>query len=1103
MNPSENDPPRDEEESAATGETGSESKPDARATGYNPMVPHGSTGPNRETATTKSQTAELDAEYVREETERNDAVIRWAVVLVAFVAAWTPVFQTEVLVRVRTGEYLAANGFLPPRSDVFSHAAADRTWVNTEWLFDLVLAGVYGGLGAFGLTLLKAVLAAVTFGFVVSIVRPGASSWWSSICAAVAVMVCPLRFSALPESVTLLGLAIVLWVFTRWRQSGGSLWALVPVFLVWANTDSRMFLGLAFLLLYGLGELASGALSSPAAFDSSDHRRHFWMVTAACVVAALVNPFGWETLLAPLRLYGTYYPSLQSLVDPSRYRNLQLFPMTAPEFWEQLDIAAVSGLFLLGAAFVAAALNHRRLDAGALFAVAGFTAVAVAAVHELAAAAVVAAVLGSLAASDWYSEVRPRATTAGALGLARAGRALTVFGLIGITLLAMTGRLTGTPRLGLGYGFDNALRTRIESLEATLARIPAEYRGFNTTLSQGDLLIWHGRPTFVDRRAALLGAEPSLYDTFVELAGQLSQDATAGGGMLVAPTTESVLDPYEVDFAIAELRGAVPSDGYRQLFVSPLWRLVEVGGSEAVFVRYVPSDDVPPGGDEVVARNGFARENGFNPSGQAFDHDSASIDQRGDVGHEAVFSGWLFSSREPTTPQLGRSRTLYQHVLWAHQGRFGNQLPIGLVYGFAYLSLQESNRALVGDSQQSDAYRLLGQTHWYLASYLEPMAFGNDAAARERLKGYAGIEEFRRLQAVNELTQAVRVDPDNFDAWTALLTIHSLRGRTELALESARGAVRAARNRGLVADESTNEELRSLLEGELVEAFESRVFDVQQGAEALVAQQKKNLEVMTFCVQNGATNSALATFERHLESNPMERSNLDSMLAYVRLLLEAGRLEDAAREIAQAERIPDAADNLALAKLGAIAAASAGRHEGAIEILKRHRDRFLDLRNEFWFGHLPFAVAAPVSQSPNEAFWAASSPVRTRHATLTAPAFNGRAAELTTLILLLQLESARIEDATQSAEALLNQHVDHGTIPLVFQYGQLLGVVRTGNATPETPAGESNDGKGKDTEPPMKGTDAEPNDAKPSDAKPNEEEKADDADEDTPAPERD
>ena len=235
--------------------------------------------------------------------------------LLAFLAASTPVFQSSALVHVKTGEHLASHGWLPPRTDVFSHAAAEQTWVNTEWLFDLAVAGVHGALGPFGLTLMKALLAAATFAFVVHVVRPGASSWWSSICAAVAVMVCPLRFSALPESITLLGLAVTLWLLFRWRHSGGSLWPLVPVFLLWANMDVRMGLGLLLLVLYGVGEVLSSALNSPAAFESGDHRRTYWTVTGACVVAALVNPFGWESLIAPARLYGTYYPALRSLIE--------------------------------------------------------------------------------------------------------------------------------------------------------------------------------------------------------------------------------------------------------------------------------------------------------------------------------------------------------------------------------------------------------------------------------------------------------------------------------------------------------------------------------------------------------------------------------------------------------------------------------------------------------------------------------------------------------------------------------------------------------------------------------------------------------------------
>ena len=319
---------------------------------------------------------EITPEYVEEETRRNDFVLRWAVVLLALLAGLTMIDDTRTLVHVKSGEHLASNGFLPPTTDPFSIAAADRTWANTEWLFDLLVFGVYSLGGPVGLTILKAVLAAATFGFVVGTSRSGASTWWGSICAAIAIMVCVLRFEALPELITLLGLAITLRLLVGWKQSGGGgmPWGLFPLFLVWANMDARVYLGLAVLLLYGLGEVLGWVLESTAAFETGTERTNYWIAVAGCLVAMLCNPFGWATLTAPFEFYAGYYPAMRSFVSAGvaegatiPFADLQYFSLFSSEYWSRPDIAGVCGLFLLLVAFAAAGLNHRRLDVGALF----------------------------------------------------------------------------------------------------------------------------------------------------------------------------------------------------------------------------------------------------------------------------------------------------------------------------------------------------------------------------------------------------------------------------------------------------------------------------------------------------------------------------------------------------------------------------------------------------------------------------------------------------------------------------------------------------------------------------------------------------------------
>ncbi|MFT5322694.1 MAG: hypothetical protein ACI8P0_000535, partial [Planctomycetaceae bacterium] len=79
----------------------------------------------------------LSPEIVEDEAIRGDFMLRWAVILLAFLLGCRHITDTVTLVRIRTGEHLASNGILPPANDVFSYTASERPWVNLGWLFDL------------------------------------------------------------------------------------------------------------------------------------------------------------------------------------------------------------------------------------------------------------------------------------------------------------------------------------------------------------------------------------------------------------------------------------------------------------------------------------------------------------------------------------------------------------------------------------------------------------------------------------------------------------------------------------------------------------------------------------------------------------------------------------------------------------------------------------------------------------------------------------------------------------------------------------------------------------------------------------------------------
>ncbi|MDP7274439.1 MAG: hypothetical protein QF363_03095 [Planctomycetaceae bacterium] len=446
----------------------------------------------------------LTPELVEEEAERGDFMLRWATVLLAFLLGCYGIHQSTTLLHTAAGRYLAGHGVLPPSTDVFSLTAIDRPWVNLNWGTDLLLAGLYSLPGQdIWLSLFAAIAGTVTLGLVVHVTRPGIPTWWSSVMATVALLVCFPQFVAGPESLTLLGLATQMWLLHRWSLSDRprDLWLAVGVQCLWANLDPRAWIGLFLLLLYGAGELLGARMERPALLGA-ERRRLYWKVVAAAVAASLINPFHVHTLLAPVMLYGTEYPALRpyhliGLGQDASIDRLQYYPLTAILYfrghwgnWSWINYHVIAGSLLVVTAGFTLYLNRRRVDLGHVAVLGGFTLLALLGVRELAPAALVAAVLAGLNGQDWFKASFPQqySTEPRELLFSRGGRAVTVLTFFALAFLGITGRLTSENGRKLGLGFSPTLSATVDGMIGDLnERLFTVSANLDEELDRGDV----------------------------------------------------------------------------------------------------------------------------------------------------------------------------------------------------------------------------------------------------------------------------------------------------------------------------------------------------------------------------------------------------------------------------------------------------------------------------------------------------------------------------------------------------------------------------------------------------------------------------------------
>jgi len=1001
----------------------------------------------------------LTPELVEDEAIRGDFMLRWAVILLALLLGCREISETTTLVHIKTGQYLASNGFLPPANDVFSYTATERPWVNTAWLFDLIVGGIFGVGGAIGLSLLTAVLAAATLYFVVHISRPELPTWWTAVCAAVALFVLQVEFTALPEIVTLLGVAWLLRGLVNWSQTGhrASLWCVAGSLAVWGNLDPRAFIGWIILAAYALGTVIGDAFGRRTRHEAAASM-DLGIAVVAGLVALMLNPFGWHTLLAPIAYYTVELPAL---VDYLGHSDLLNHPLYEERIWQSVLLVFAVGVGVLALAVLTSILNFRKLDTGLLLAFLTAAGLAVACSHELAIAALVGAVLAGLNGQDWYrANCRTEYSTQTLEVLwSRAGRALTVLALAAFAWLGASGRLMGPDGKRIGVGFSPQLATNISGLEQDLEEVGDE-RMFVFRLEQGDLLVWLDRPTFVDSRVgvyaggdddilllhnkarhALRSVDPTAVNRN-PLAGEGASDEEPSEESNAAAAGEDrktwfgrrelwveTFNRFDVQLAVPRLWGEVPDvQTWVDLEISPDWTQISLGATSAFFARTTAP---PPVGDEPISEGqpvpvDFAR--------QAFRDcwmPQVEVERIDWPRPRTGYQNFLSLPASPASVPVLRGR---RRADWL---RLGGNGAVGLnsadAFALSTLVLRDANAALDEDANnlegyqlQVNAYRMLGQLE---ASVLSTV-------------GQIEVNQQRQMQKMLALHQALILEPDSIELTTAIGDEYFRAQRWDLALEMIH------RTLDLIRELDDPDERALTIAQQMTQArreLEPRVEAMnEQVTQALADPETSVPGVIAMLAQQGFPARALELYDEHRLTIA---GDLMMELQGAFLFAESGRLADAEAAFAAFEAIPDdprvpfqwvlQSAWLKMAK---------GEHENAIALCQRRLRDVERSSASAMLGLSSFVQPIPGYLGERQ-IWPATLTQATSRMLYDS---KEETTQLRWTIAMAMVEAGLCGDAANMLNNLLESSPTTRIRPLVGLWIELL----TGEAIPELPASE-------------------------------------------------
>ena len=407
-----------------------------------------------------------------------------------------------------------------PTTDLYSFTMHGQPWISTQWLSQVLFAGVYGAFGWTGPVVLTATAVASTFALLTRFLSKRLSESATLILVAVALALLLGHLLARPHVLAMP--VMVAWVgglVVAMDRRGAPSFALLPLIVLWANLHGGFVLGLALIAPIGI----------EAIFYAEKHAQKAlllrWILfgLAACAAACL-TPYGWESLLASRRILGLG-AALAMIgewrpADFGRAGSLELTVLIAFALvlWRGVTLPPMRIALVLG--FVFMALSHVRN-------------------------AEVLALLAPLVLAKPLGEQFGRATAVEPT----APRGMLLAG-VAIGLTAGTILVTSLQRYApTEYSSPAAAVTELKKLN--LARVFNDY-------DFGGYLISRGVPTFIDGRTELFGEK-------------LMVDHNNASGLAEPDKLFRLLDDFNIEATLMRTQSAATKlldhlDGWQKIY---------------------------------------------------------------------------------------------------------------------------------------------------------------------------------------------------------------------------------------------------------------------------------------------------------------------------------------------------------------------------------------------------------------------------------------------------------------------------------------------------------------------------------------------------------
>lgn len=248
-----------------------------------------------------------------------------SVIAIFFLALKAPA-DTDLFWHLKTGELIWQYKIIP-HIDWYSHTMSDFSWIDHEWLTEILMFKIKGAFGWIGLSVFFAAIITFIFTYLVPRIskKPGEKNYpfyITSLIALLGTVVSSSAFGARPQILALLGISLVFFILKCYQLSESAnrhnkiIYALPVIFLLWANMHASFAIGIGLLIIYLLLDkyLSLAVSRNPNAnwlelykpLPSPLWKKAAYMAILS-LAATFINPYGPRIYIEIYRTFSDFY----------------------------------------------------------------------------------------------------------------------------------------------------------------------------------------------------------------------------------------------------------------------------------------------------------------------------------------------------------------------------------------------------------------------------------------------------------------------------------------------------------------------------------------------------------------------------------------------------------------------------------------------------------------------------------------------------------------------------------------------------------------------------------------------------------------------------